>query len=245
MRAPGMKQLSSSAGSVSLSLIIPVLNEADTIQTRLAALAGLKAAGVEMIVVDGGSADATCAQAARFADRVLRAGRGRAAQMNAGALTATGDVLLFLHADTELPHDAVERISAGLCGGAHLWGRFDVRIAGAHPFLPLVGAMMSIRSRITGVATGDQAMFVRRDAFERVGGFPDIALMEDIALSKALKCVSRPLCIAAPVTTSGRRWDANGFWRTMILMWRLRLAYFFGVNPDDLARRYGYMPRER
>ncbi len=244
MPAPGVKQLSSRAGDVALSLIIPVLNEADTIGMRLAALAGLKTAGVEVIVVDGGSADATCAQAARFADRVLRARRGRAAQMNAGALIADGDVLLFLHADTVLPHDAVERISAGLRDGAHVWGRFDVRIAGAHPFLPLVGAMMSVRSRITGVATGDQAMFVRRDTFERVGGFPDIALMEDIALSKALKCVSRPLCVSAPVITSGRRWDTNGFWRTVILMWRLRLAYFFGASPDKLARRYGYSPRE-
>lgn len=222
-----------------LSIVMPALDEAESVGGRLAALAPLRAKGVELILADGGSADGTRERAAPLCDRLVVAPRGRASQMNAGAAIASGDVLLFLHLDTSLPANAVGLIEAGLKAG-RAWGRFDVRILGAHPLLPVVAALMNLRSRVTGIATGDQAMFVDAATFRRLGGFPAIALMEDIALSKALKRVSPPACLKARVSTSGRRWDSNGFWRTVALMWRLRLAYFLGANPADLARAYGY-----
>ncbi|MFV0279209.1 MAG: TIGR04283 family arsenosugar biosynthesis glycosyltransferase [Rhodoblastus sp.] len=222
-----------------VSIIVPVLNEAGDVLGRLAALAPLRAQDAEVIVVDGGSVDETQERATPFCDRLVVAPRGRAAQMNAGAALASGDILLFLHLDTALPSDALRFVRAGLAAGP-VWGRFDVRILGAHPLLPVVAALMNLRSRATGIATGDQAMFVTRAAFRHIGGFPAIALMEDIALSKALKRLSAPLCLAARVSTSGRRWDRNGFWRTVYLMWRLRLAYFCGADPAALARIYGY-----
>ena len=225
---------------VRLSIIIPVLNEAESIEGRLAALAPFRAAGAELVLVDGGSQDDTADRAAPLCDRFVVARRGRASQMNAGAAVATGEVILFLHLDTALPAGALEAIRAGLAASGRSWGRFDVRILGAHPLLPLVAALMNARSRLTGIATGDQAIFIAREAFRAVGGFPDIALMEDIAASKALKRLSRPLCLRAIVSTSGRRWDRNGFWRTVSLMWRLRLAYFLGADPARLARAYGY-----
>jgi rSAM/selenodomain-associated transferase 2 len=205
-------------------------------------LAPLRARGAEVIVVDGGSQDGTPELAQPHCDRVIAAPRGRATQMNAGAAATRGDVLLFLHADTRLPADADVMILSGLQRSGRCWGRFDVSIDGRHPLLPVVAAMMNLRSRITGICTGDQALFMTRAAF--AGGFPDIPLMEDIALSKRLKRVSRPLCLAARVTTSGRRWETRGVVRTILLMWRLRLAYFFGASPDALARRYGHVPRE-
>jgi rSAM/selenodomain-associated transferase 2 len=235
--------ISLSPGS-KISIVMPVLDEADGIGARLADLAPLRARGAEIIVVDGGSKDGTPTRAAPQADLVLYSARGRAAQMNAGARAASGDILLFLHADTMLPHNALSLVRAGLADCAHVWGRFDVRILGVHPLLPVVAGLMNFRSRKTGIATGDQAIFVRSDIFAGIGGFPDIALMEDVALSAALKRISRPVCISSRATTSGRRWDRNGFWRTVLLMWRLRAAYFFGAAPDDLARRYGYRPRE-
>jgi rSAM/selenodomain-associated transferase 2 len=221
-----------------LSIVMPVLNEADRIAAALAALVPLRARGCEMIVVDGGSTDGTPALAAAAADRVLSAPRGRAAQMNAGARAASGDVLLFLHADTALPDDADRLVQDGLAHSGRAWGRFDVQFADGA--LPLIAATMNLRSRLSGVATGDQAMFVTRAAFERAGGFPDIALMEDVALSARLKRVSRPLCLAARATTSPRRWQREGVVRTVLLMWRLRLAFFFGARPETLARAYGY-----
>jgi rSAM/selenodomain-associated transferase 2 len=220
-----------------LSIVMPVLNEAAGIAVALERLAPLRRDGVEVIVVDGGSRDDTQSLAAPLCDRVIDAPRGRAAQMNAGAAAATGDVLLFLHADTQLPDDAPRLIRDGLADGAHVWGRFDVRIDGP-PALAIVATMMNGRSRLTGIATGDQAMFVTRAAFERAGGFPQIALMEDIALSARLKKLSRPLCLAARAVTSGRRWQRHGVVRTILLMWRLRLAYWRGADPQDLARRY-------
>ena len=186
-------------------------------------------------MVDGGSEDRTAAIAAALADRVLVAPRGRARQMNAGAAAAGGQALVFLHADTRLPPDADRWIADSLIG--HAWGRFDVRIESAHPLLRVVACAMNLRSRLTGIATGDQAIFVRRTAF---AGFPDIALMEDIAFSKAMKRRGPPACLRARVTTSGRRWERGGVLRTVLLMWRLRLAYFLGVSPDELARRYGH-----
>ena len=221
-----------------LSIIIPVLNEPAVIGAALNALAPFRARGAEVIVVDGGSADDTAARATPLADRVISSARGRAIQMNAGAAGAGGDVLLFLHADTRLPPGADALIGEGLAHAQRAWGRFDVTIDGRHPLLPLVARLMNARSRLTGIATGDQAMFVTRDVFSAAGGFPAIALMEDIALSARLKRISAPLCLRARVTTSGRRWESHGVLRTILLMWRLRLAYFFGAKPEELAGRY-------
>jgi rSAM/selenodomain-associated transferase 2 len=226
-----------------LSIIVPVLDEAATIADALSSLSACRERGVEIIVVDGGSRDRTAELARPHADRVLAAPRGRAAQMNIGAAMAAGDVLLFLHADTRLPRDADRLIRDGLARSKRAWGRFDVAIEGRHWMLPVVAAMMNLRSRLTGIATGDQAIFVTRRAFADAGAFPDIPLMEDIALSKTLKRASRPLCISARAKTSGRRWEKNGVMRTVMLMWRLRLAYWLGVEPAALARYYGYAPR--
>jgi rSAM/selenodomain-associated transferase 2 len=229
-----------------LSIVMPVLNEADRIEEALGALAPLRGRGVEVVVADGGSSDATVALARPLADIVIVAPRGRGTQMNAGAAASSGEVLLFLHADTRLPAeaDALIRDDLARSGGTSgpFWGRFDVRIAGAHPLLPLIAAAMNMRSRITGIATGDQAIFMSRAAFGP--GFPDMALMEDIAMTKRLKRIGRPLCIAAPVVTSGRRWEKHGVMRTIVLMWWLRLAYFLGADPAWLARSYGYVPRQ-
>ena len=226
-----------------LSIIIPTLNEAETIGAALAALAPLRKAGAEIIVVDGGSADGTQAKAARFADRVETEPRGRAVQMNAGARMARGDVLLFLHADTRLPGAADSLIEDALTDASRPWGRFDVRIHPPRPLLRMVAWSMNLRSRLTGIATGDQAIFVRREVFERVGGYPEIALMEDVALSRVLKRIGAPACLRARVTTSGRRWERQGTVRMIFLMWRLRLAFFLGADPTELAARYGYAHR--
>jgi rSAM/selenodomain-associated transferase 2 len=211
-----------------LSVVVPALNEAAGIRAALEALAPLRARGHEVIVVDGGSTDGTAQLAAGLCDRLLVTARGRALQMNAGARAARGEMLVFLHADTRLPADFV-------IPEASLWGRFDVRIEGRNPLLRVVAWSMNLRSRLTGIATGDQAMFVRR---ERFPGFPEIALMEDIALSRLLKRRGRPTCLRDKVVTSGRRWEARGVLRTMVLMWRLRLMYFLGARPEDLARIY-------
>jgi rSAM/selenodomain-associated transferase 2 len=224
----------------SLSIIVPVLNEAATIEAALNALAELRVRGHQVIVVDGGSSDNTTALSKPLADDVISNPRGRAMQMNAGAAIARGDVLLFLHADTRLPKDADRLILDGLANSAHRWGRFDIDIEGAHRLLPVIAFMMNRRSRLTGIATGDQAMFVTAQTFASSRGFPEIALMEDIAFSRALKRVSPPLCLRARVVTSGRHWEQRGVVRTMFLMWWLRLAYFLGASPDTLARQYGY-----
>jgi rSAM/selenodomain-associated transferase 2 len=228
----------------SLSIIIPVLDESSGITSALLALAPLRARGVEVVVVDGGSRDNTVERVAPHVDQVMTAPRGRAAQMNAGAAASLGDVLLFLHADTRLPPEADRLVLDGLSTTMWRWGRFDVRIEGKSAMLPVVAALMNWRSLVTGIATGDQAIFVARDVFNAIGGFPDLALMEDVALSKRLKRIGRPLCMAARVTTSGRMWDERGVIRTVLLMWRLRLSYWLGANPATLARRYGYAPRD-
>jgi rSAM/selenodomain-associated transferase 2 len=220
-----------------LSIIMPVLNEAASIEAALRALAPLRARGVEVIVADGGSSDSTASLAHPLADRVLSAPRGRALQMNSGAAAASGEVLLFLHADTRLPYDADRLVLGSLRHRA--WGRFDVRFDSGG-WLRLVALAMNARSRLTGIATGDQAMFMTRAAFDAADGFPAIPLMEDLALSARLKRTSRPLCLAARVTTSGRRWRRHGLWRTILLMWQLRLRYFLGADPARLARAYGY-----
>jgi len=221
-----------------ISIIVPTLNEAEGIAAALAALAPLREQGHEVIVVDGGSGDGTPALARGAADRVISAPRGRASQMNAAAALARGAVLLFLHADTRLPENADTRILHGLAASGRAWGRFDARIDGESRLLPVIAFFMNLRSRATGIATGDQAIFVRREAFERAGRFPPLELMEDIALSSSLKRVSRPLCIAEKVVTSGRRWERRGILRTVLLMWRLRLELFFGAAPASLARLY-------
>jgi rSAM/selenodomain-associated transferase 2 len=223
----------------SLSIIVPALNEEQGIAGPLAALSSCRQRGVELIVVDGGSQDETIRIARSLADRVISARRGRATQMNAGAAAARGDVLLFLHADTQLPAEADRIVLAALAWSGRVWGRFDVRIVGENPLLPAIAAMMNLRSRVTGIATGDQAMFMTRQAFMAAHGFPEIALMEDIALSKRLKRLGRPVCLGFAATTSGRRWERAGLGRTILMMWALRLAYFLGVAPDTLARFYG------
>jgi rSAM/selenodomain-associated transferase 2 len=221
-----------------LSIIIPVLNEQETIVKSLAVLQPLRRRGVEVIVVDGGSTDLTVALAQPLADLVLGAPVGRASQMNAGARRAQGEHFLFLHSDTALPEQAQQQISVALNESRRIWGRFDVRFDSPLRILRVVAFMMNGRSRLTGIATGDQGMFVQRGAFEQVGGFPEIALMEDIALSRSLKRLSRPACLRARVTTSGRRWERNGALRTILLMWRLRAAFFLNADPSHLAERY-------
>ena len=225
-----------------LSIIVPALDEAAIIARALQALAPFRQRGAEVIVVDGGSQDGTAELARPHADRVIAAERRRSAQMNAGARIARGEVLLFLHADTSLPPDA-DRLVLRALVGANAWGRFDVHIEGRSPLLALVATLMNWRSRLTGIATGDQAMFASRKIFAEAGGFPEIPLMEDIALSQTLKRIARPICLAARVTTSGRRWERHGVARTMLMMWRLRLAFFLGADPAALARRYGYVDR--
>jgi rSAM/selenodomain-associated transferase 2 len=230
--------VSGAPSSARLTIIIPVLNERSDIAVLLASLAPFRARGVEVLVVDGGSKDGTLAVAATGADQLIVAPSGRARQMNAGAAAARMPVLLFLHADTRLPANADQLILNGLASTGLVWGRFDVRIEGSSRWLPFVAWLMNLRSRVTGIATGDQAMFMNRRAFDALGGFPDQTLMEDVELSSRLLRCGRPLCLRSPVVTSGRRWVAHGVLRTIAVMWWIRLLYFFGVAPDRLARLY-------
>ena len=228
-----------------LSIVIPVLNEAANISAALIALQPLRERGAEIIVVDGGSSDETIPLARAYCDHVLASSRGRATQQNAGAHASTGDTLLFLHADTQLPKNVDSLVNAALAPHDVAWGRFDVTIGTEstngdqlHPILKVIATFMNFRSRMTGIATGDQCIFVRKAVFDAVGGFPDIPLMEDIALSKALNKISAPACLRERVTTSARRWQKRGVWRTMLLMWWLRFAYWFGASPARLAKWY-------
>lgn len=225
-----------------LSIVVPVLNEVAVIVSTLEHLQALRIAGAEVIVVDGGSTDDTPQLVQPMADRVVQASTGRARQMNKGAALAGGDVLLFLHADTILPRDAGRRITEAISAGRQ-WGRFDVLIEGASPLFPVISFFMNLRSRLSGVATGDQAIFVARSAFVSVGGFPDIPLMEDIAFSDKMRRRSRPACIRARVRTSGRRWEKHGVARTILKMWWLRLRFFLGDSPERLAAEYGHVRR--
>ena len=222
---------------IPLSIIVPTLNEAGMITETLERLQKMRQRGHEVLVVDGGSCDATARLADCLADRVLLAEPGRARQMNHGARHARHSVLLFLHADTRLPNRA-EQVIAHALGQGYRWGRFDVRLSGERRLLRVVERMMNLRSCLTGIATGDQAIFVAKRAFQSVGGFPEIPLMEDIALSKALKRLTPPACIHQRVLSSSRRWEYHGVLRTILLMWRLRLAYFLGHEPTELAARY-------
>jgi rSAM/selenodomain-associated transferase 2 len=222
----------------SLSVVVPVLNEADNIEACLMVLVPLRARGVEVILADGGSTDRTPALAAPLCDRVVSAPRGRALQMNAGASQARGDVLLFLHADVLLPADADWLILLSMRETGRRWGRFDVRLSGMRPLLRVVEFLMNWRSRLTAIATGDQSLFVDRALFEQLGGYAPIPLMEDIELSARLKRSGRPVCLRERVSASSRRWETQCVLRTILLMWRLRLAYFFGAAPHRLVRRY-------
>jgi rSAM/selenodomain-associated transferase 2 len=226
------------------SIIIPVLNEGATIAAALEALAPYRARGVELIVVDGGSRDGTVTRARPLADVVLAAQRGRGTQMNAGAAVARGDVLLFLHADTRLPAEAERIVLSALAASGRVWGRFDVAISGQSALLKVIATLINVRSRLSGIATGDQSMFMTRSAFAAAGRFPDIPLMEDLELSKRLKRLSRPICLRHIAITSGRRWQRHGLASTIVTMWSLRLAYFFGADPVKLARYYGYAQRQ-
>ncbi len=230
-----------------LCIVIPVLDEAPALAPRLQALHQFRQRGARVVVVDGGSQDDTLAIAREavargHADLALLAPRGRASQMNAGAAACPAEVLLLLHADTTLPDNADTLVRRATLGG-FAWGRFDVRIDSPRALLRSVATLMNLRSRWTGIATGDQALFVRHELFQQVGGFADLPLMEDIAISRALKRHGRPACLRERVTTSPRRWERKGVWRTIFLMWRLRAAYFFGADPRRLAIRYGYLPR--
>lgn len=221
----------------SLSIVIPALNEAAGIEATLQALQPLRARGVELVLADGGSGDATAALARPWVDALVDAPRGRALQMNAGAARARADSLLFLHADTRLPPLADVLVLQALATGA-CWGRFDVRIHGRPWMLRVVATLMNLRSRASGIATGDQAIFVQRAAFERVGGFPVQPLMEDVEISRRLKRLGRPACLSAKVCTSGRRWEQRGVWRTIVLMWQLRWRYWRGESAARLAEAY-------
>jgi rSAM/selenodomain-associated transferase 2 len=219
-----------------ISIVIPVLNEAVHLSAKLQALQVLRER-CQLIVVDGGSDDSSSTLAEPMVDKLIMSSRGRARQMNAGAAQADAEILLFLHADTRLPEQAIHWIVQALAQGCQ-WGRFDVAFDSPKPVFKLIAFMMNQRSRLTGMATGDQALFMTRAAFTAVGGFPEIALMEDIAISKQLKKLGKPACIKAKVVTAARRWQQNGIGKTILLMWQLRLGYFLGADPDDLAERY-------
>lgn len=221
-----------------ISIIVPVLNEATTIVSFLQSIRHTCALATEVIVVDGGSSDGTATLAAAHCDRLVTSAKGRAVQMNAGAKLASGTILCFLHADSALPPQAGNLMRDALGNPASGWGRFDARLSGTHPMLRVIERLMNWRSRLTGIATGDQAMFMTRELFDKVEGFPEIALMEDIAMSRKLNSHTPPLCLPQAVVTSSRRWEKNGILRTIVLMWKLRLLYFFGVDPARLAKRY-------
>ncbi len=221
-----------------LSIIVPMLDEAAALPALLNLLMPYQARGCEIILVDGGSRDASRTLARRSGFTVIGSPRGRARQMNAGAAQARSALLLFLHTDTHLPESADLAILAAMQRPGSAWGRFDLHIEGRSRMLPIIAWAINRRSRWSGIATGDQAIFVRRALFEQLGGFPDQPLMEDIELSSRLRRIARPLCLRPPVRTSGRRWDRDGAWRTILLMWRLRLAYWLGAPAEQLARRY-------
>jgi len=219
------------------TIVIPTLNEEVEIQACLMQLQGLRARGFEVIVVEGGSVDKTPQLVEGLCDQFISTKRGRAAQMNAGAGQAKGEFIFFLHVDTQLPDEFSEWIplieADSLC-----WGRFDVKLSGKHYVFRVIEWMMNLRSRLTEIATGDQVIFVSRKLFREVHGFPEIALMEDIAMSQRLKSICSPLCLRQKVLTSSRRWEKHGIISTILRMWWLRFSYYIGVDPIKLARQY-------
>lgn len=230
-----------STAPIQLSVIVPTLNESRGLVEQLQRLQAFRASGIEVLVVDGGSDDGTVDIAGDWVDQVLHSPAGRAIQMNCGARRASGAYLLFLHADTVLPEQLPQMVIDWLRGDV-AWGFFKVRLSGNRWPLRIIERFIGWRSRLTGVSTGDQCQFVQKRIFEQVGGFPELPLMEDVALSKRLRRLARPRVEATPVITSSRRWERAGIVRTVMLMWGLRLAYFLGVNPRRLAAAY-YPPR--
>ena len=223
-----------------ISIIIPTLNESEHIESTLICLQPFRQQGHEVIVTDGGSQDTTVELARLGADKVIQTSPGRAQQMNVGASHATGDILWFIHADTQVSAQAAQQILKELDNKYKHWGRFDIQLSGKHLLLRLIERLMNVRSRLTGIATGDQGIFVRRACFEAIGRFKPIPLMEDIEISRRLKKWSRPCCLHETIITSSRRWEENGVLRTILLMWRLRLAYALGVSPEKLAHDYKF-----
>ena len=223
-----------------LSIIIPVVNEAGHLADRLQALQALRDL-CQLLLVDGESNDDSAKIAKPLVDQVLFSPRGRARQMNLGASQTHAEILLFLHADTHLPKDAINQIIEAAAQGYH-WGRFDVNFDSPQAIFKLIAFMMNWRSRLTGIATGDQALFMTRQAFNAVNGFPDIALMEDITICSSLKKLGKPCCLRSKVVTSARRWQEQGIIKTILLMWWLRLRYFLGANPSDLLLHYYRRP---
>ena len=224
---------------IMISIIIPALNEAQNIASTLNCMQPMRKRGHQIILVDGGSRDNTIVLAEPLVDRLLCSSAGRAAQMNTGAAAASGKLLWFIHADTHMPPDTDVLLTNALYHSEKEWGRFDIRLSGDAAALRIIEQMMNWRSRLSGIATGDQGIFIHRDTFEQIGGFADIPLMEDIEISRRLKrTAGRPLCLSRKLTTSSRRWERQGILPTIVLMWRLRLAYWLGANPADLARQY-------
>jgi len=221
---------------LTLTIIVPTLNEAEHIIATLSPLQVMRSRGVEVLLIDGGSTDNTLALAVPLCDKTILSEPGRATQMNVGAAAANGEALLFLHADTILPDAADTAITAALSTAD--WGRFDVRLRGKHRLLGMVAWMMNQRSRLSSIATGDQGIFVKRDTFMSLGGYANIRLMEDIEICKRLKKISAPANLRRKIITSGRRWDTHGLWRTIWLMWQLRGQYFFGADAEQLHKKY-------
>lgn len=222
-----------------MSVVIPTLNEAGTLETLLGPLSHCLCDDVECIVVDGGSTDQTLAIADRYRVAVLASAAGRAVQMNAGWQQARGRLVWFVHADTGLPDGAIDALrSLADRNDPELWGRFDVRLDDPRWPYRMIAWFINHRSRLTGISTGDQGQFAMRSALERIGGFPEQPLMEDVDLSKALKRLASPVNLPLRLTTSVRRWQHKGVTRTIVLMWCLRLAHACGVSPNRLARWY-------
>lgn len=231
-----------------VSIIIPVLNEVDNLPLLFDNINRLNPNPQQVILVDGGSNDDSIGIIRSFINKLIpdndrkidwqmtESKAGRALQMNTGAALATSDVLLFLHADTQLPMNVIESVSEAMKRAE--WGRFDVQIASRQPTLRLVSQMINWRSRLSGIATGDQAIFISQFLFEQIGGYPNQALMEDIELCKQLKGIAKPACLKSKVITSARRWQQHGTWRTIILMWHLRFDYWRGVSTDNIKARY-------
>jgi rSAM/selenodomain-associated transferase 2 len=222
---------------MNISIIIPALNEAANLPLLLSQLAPLRQRGAQLLIADGGSTDGSPERLAELA-QWLAAPRGRARQMNAGAALATGQVLWFVHADSQLPAQADALIATALADDQRCWGRFDLRISGRPWLLRVVARLINWRSRLTGIATGDQGIFVLRTTFESLGGFAELPLMEDVELTSRRRTISKPACIGQRLTTSGRRWESRGLWRTIFLMWRLRWAYWRGVPIEQIAKAY-------
>jgi rSAM/selenodomain-associated transferase 2 len=222
---------------VKLAVLVPMLNEGRAIAPTLRALR-TGAPTAEIIVADGGSSDDSVAIARTLANSVIVARRGRARQMNDGVAAADGDVLAFVHADTLVPTDFASQIEAALDDPTVVGGRFDVRLDAAPPAYWMLSTLINWRSRVMRSATGDQAIFVRREVFERLGRYPDLEICEDIAFVRSLRRAGRLACIRARVITSARRWQSHGIIRTVFRMWIIKALFLLGISPAWLKRHY-------